>query len=101
MLYPKPNVPPHPDWIVAQQWMAQHDVSFHLPADLTQCPIQVDVLHTPKGDLILMSDSSKEIDDHAWSAIVIDSNRTRPKSQLRSEMHRRQQLHCRMVWKIF
>ena len=39
MLYPKPNIPPHPDWIVAQQWMAQHDVSFHLLADLTECPL--------------------------------------------------------------
>ena len=74
MLYPKPNVPPHPDWIVAQQWMAQHDVSFHLPADLTKCPILVEVLHTPEGDLILMSDGSKEINDYAWSALVIDSN---------------------------
>ena len=35
MLYSKPHIPPHPDWITAQQWMAQHGTSFHLPADLT------------------------------------------------------------------
>ena len=73
MPYLKPNVPPHPDWIFAQQWMAQHNVSFHLPVDLTECPIQIEVLHIPEGDLILMSNGSKETNDHAWSALVIDT----------------------------
>ena len=41
MLYPNPNIPRHPDWITAQWWMARHDVSFRLPADLTECPITI------------------------------------------------------------
>ena len=39
MLYCKPHVPSHPDWTVAQQWIAQHGIPFHLPADLTECRI--------------------------------------------------------------
>ena len=46
LLYPKPNIPPHPHLIVAPQWMAQHDVSFHRPAKLTKCPILIEVLQT-------------------------------------------------------
>ena len=72
MLYSKPEVPPHPDWIIAQQWMAQHGISFHLPADLTECPIRIEVQHIPEGDIILMSDGSKETNDQAWTALVID-----------------------------
>ena len=54
--------------------MAHHDVSFHLPANLTECPILIEVLHTPERDLMLMSEGSKENNDHAWSTLVIDSN---------------------------
>ena len=74
MLYSKPNVTPHPDWIIAQQWIAQHGTSFHLPANLTECPIRIEVQHIPEGDIILMSDGSKETYDHAWSTLVIDIN---------------------------
>ena len=74
MLYLKPNVPSHPDWSVAQQCMVQHGVPFHLLADLTKCPIRIEVMHIPEGDVILMSDGSKEIDGHAWYALVTDSN---------------------------
>ena len=72
MLYSKPDIPPHPDWITAQQWMAQHGTSFHLPADLTECPIRIEVQHIREGDIILMSDGSKDINNHAWSSLVID-----------------------------
>ena len=72
LLYSKPDVPPDPDWITAQNWMVQHGTSFYLPADLTECPIRIEVQHIPEGDIILMSDGSKDINNHAWSALVID-----------------------------
>ena len=72
MLYPSQQVPTHPDWITAQQWMASYGISFHLPYDFTESPIAIEVIHSPRGGIILMSDGAKKEDDHAWSALVID-----------------------------
>ena len=73
MLYPSQQVPTHPDWIEAQQWMASYGISFHLPYDLTESPIVIEALRIPTGEIILMSDGAKKGEDHAWSARVIDS----------------------------
>ena len=74
MLYNKPNVPPNPDRIIAQQCMAQHGISFYLAANLTKCLIRIEVHHILEGDIILMSDGFKETNDHPCSALVIDIN---------------------------
>ena len=52
--------------------MASYGISFHLPYDLTESPIAIEVIHSPRGGIILMSDGAKKEDDHAWSALVID-----------------------------